>query len=94
MRLDVLLKSLCLVKTRSLAASGIEKGAVKVNGRGVKPSRKASEGDIIEIRYPDRILVVELTGIPAGQVARKERSGYFRIIREAPVDDGGGGWNA
>ena len=93
MRVDSLLKALCLVKTRTLARKGCETGSIKLNGRQVKPSGSVSAGDRLEIRYPDRVLVLEVTAIPEGQVSRKERSEYFRIIRESPLFGDSGGWN-
>ena len=49
MRIDSLLKTLCLIKTRSLARKGCETGNVMINGAAVKPSRIAAEGDIIVV---------------------------------------------
>lgn len=94
MRLDLLLKSLCLVKTRSLARKGCESGSIKVNGAEARPSREIREGDMLEIRYPDRIMVVELTAIPGGQVPKNARGEYFRVVRESPLNRDSGGWNA
>lgn len=82
MRIDSLLKTLCLVKTRSLARKGCETGNVRINGAVVKPSRIAAEGDMIEIRNPGHSIVVEILEMPPGQVARKDASGYYRIVRE------------
>jgi ribosome-associated heat shock protein Hsp15 len=82
MRIDSLLKTLCLVKTRSLARKGCEAGSVTINGAVVKPSRIAAEGDIIEIRKPGHSLVVEILEMPPGQVARKDAPGYYRVVRE------------
>ena len=82
MRLDLLLKALCLVKTRSLARKGCENGSVRIGGAGVKPSREAAAGDIIEIRRPERTLVIELLEVPRGQVPKKEAPRFYRVIRE------------
>jgi ribosome-associated heat shock protein Hsp15 len=82
MRIDSLLKTLCLVKTRSLARKGCETGSVTINGSVVKPSQAAAEGDIIEIRRPGHSLVIEIIEMPAGQVARKDAPGYYRVVRE------------
>jgi ribosomal 50S subunit-recycling heat shock protein len=84
MRLDVLLKSLCLVKTRSQGKRGCEAGRIKLNGRTAKPSREVKQGDLVEIHYPGRVLVVEVTEVPAGQVARKETDRFYRVVRETP----------
>jgi ribosome-associated heat shock protein Hsp15 len=82
MRIDSLLKSLCLVKTRSLARKGCETGNVRINGAVVKPSREAVEGDIIEVRRPGHSIVVELLEIPKGQVSKREAPAHYRVVRE------------
>jgi ribosome-associated heat shock protein Hsp15 len=82
MRIDTLLKTLCLVKTRSLARKGCETGNVRIDGAVVKPSREAAAGDIIEVRMPGHSLVVELLEMPAAQVSRKDAPRYYRIVRE------------
>jgi ribosome-associated heat shock protein Hsp15 len=89
MRIDLLLKSLCLVKTRSQARKGCDAGNIRLNGKTAKPSREARAGDVIEIRYPRRLLVVELLDVPTGQVPRKSRDRFMRVIREHPVHPGG-----
>ena len=82
MRTDLLLKALCLVKTRSLARKGCETGNVRINGAVVKPSREAVEGDIIEIRRPLHSLVIELLETPKGQVSKKDAPRHYRVVRE------------
>jgi ribosomal 50S subunit-recycling heat shock protein len=94
MRVDLLLKWLCLVKTRNQGRKGCEAGCVKVNGRAAKPSQEVREGDILEIRYPRRILVVEVTDVPRGQVPRAQRDGYIRIVRETALQVDDGIWDA
>lgn len=82
MRIDLLLKSLCLVKTRNQGRKGCEVGRVKLNGRAAKPSREVQEGDTIEIRYPGKVLVVEIVEMPAGQIPRKDRDRFIKVVRE------------
>jgi len=59
-RIDALLKSLCLAKTRSQAHRGCEAGCITLNGRKAKPSAEVRAGDIIEIRYPRTVTAVEI----------------------------------
>jgi ribosome-associated heat shock protein Hsp15 len=82
MRIDSLLKTLCLVKTRSLARKGCETGSVRINGAVVKPSREAAEGDIVEIRKPGHAIVIEMLEIPSAQVSKKDAPRFYRIVRE------------
>jgi ribosome-associated heat shock protein Hsp15 len=86
MRLDVLLKSLCLVKTRSQGRKGCEAGRVKLNGSSSKPSREVRAGDIIEIQFPGKTLVVEVSEMPSGQVSSKQAGAYYRVVRETATD--------
>lgn len=87
MRLDVLLKALCLVKTRSQGRKGCEAGRVKLNGVSSKPSREVHAGDIIEIQFPEKTLVVEVGEVPSGQVSRKQADAYYRVVRETARDE-------
>jgi ribosomal 50S subunit-recycling heat shock protein len=90
-RIDLLLKALCLTKTRSQAHKGCEAGGISINGRKAKASAEVRPGDVVEIRYPRAVTAVEILEIPAGQVSRKDRERYFRVIREARIDTGGDG---
>ncbi len=84
MRVDLLLKHLCLVKSRNRAGKGCQAGNIRLDGRAIKPSRDIKRGDILEIRYPGKDMVVEILDIPGKQVSRKERDQYIRTIREEP----------
>ncbi len=50
MRLDLFLKTTCLVKRRTKSNLMIKVGSVYVNGVPSKPSREVKVGDIIEIQ--------------------------------------------
>ena len=94
MRIDQLLKTLCLVKTRSQAHKGCEAGCISINGKRAKPSAEVRAGDVIEIRYPRKVMAVEVEEVPAGQVARKTCDRYYRVMRETTIDrESGGGWD-
>jgi ribosomal 50S subunit-recycling heat shock protein len=87
-RVDLLLKALCLVKTRSRAQKGCEAGFISINGRKAKPSAEVRPGDVIEIRYPRGVKAIEVLETPAGQVGRKDRERYYRVIRESSIEGG------
>ena len=55
-RLDKYLKLSQLVKRRTVAQEMIEVGAVRVNGRKVKPSCDVKAGDVIEVAFPRRVI--------------------------------------
>ena len=55
-RLDKFLKLSQLVKRRTVAQEMIEVGAVRVNGRKVKPACDVKAGDVIEVAFPRRVI--------------------------------------
>jgi ribosomal 50S subunit-recycling heat shock protein len=81
-RIDLLLKYLCLAKSRNQARMGCESGNIRLDGKAIKPSQQIRKGDILEIRYPGRSLVLEILDIPVRQVSRKRKDKYIRTIRE------------
>lgn len=56
MRIDKFLKLSRLVKRRTVAAEMADVGAVRINGRTVKPSADVHDGDVIEVAYPRRVI--------------------------------------
>jgi ribosomal 50S subunit-recycling heat shock protein len=92
MRIDLLLKALCLAKTRSQARKGCDAGRVTLNGARAKPSAEARAGDVVEIRYPRKVLAVEVLETPAGQISRRDAARYYRVLRENDVEESGD-WN-
>ncbi|MCD6379610.1 hypothetical protein J7M07_04110 [bacterium] len=90
MRLDLLLKCLCLAKTRSEAAKGINNGKVRVGGKTVKPSKEIKNKDILQIRYPEKEIVIEIIEVPDKQVPRNKREQFYRIIKERDLNREGG----
>jgi ribosomal 50S subunit-recycling heat shock protein len=71
MRIDRFLKLARLVKRRTMAAEMVEVGAVRLNGKTVKPSADVKAGDAIEIAFPRRLLAVEVLTSDEQEVKRK-----------------------
>lgn len=87
MRVDLTLKYLCLVKSRSIAKSLCEKGFVLVDGRTVRPSAKAVPGNRITVRFRRRTLTFELLASPGKQLSKSAAVDYYRPV-ETPRADG------
>ncbi len=89
MRIDVLLHSLCLFKTRSQAARACADGRVWLNDQPVRASRIVRPGD--KIRWRDPLgrfeQEVEILEVPAGQVSRTAARGMVREIAKRAIDD-------
>lgn len=60
MRIDRFLKLSRLVKRRTVAAEMADAGAVRINGRTVKPAADVKPGDIIDVAYPRRVITAEV----------------------------------
>ena len=55
MRLDKYLKVSRIIKRRTVAKEAGDGGRVSINGRPAKPAVEVKEGDILEIRFGDRL---------------------------------------
>ncbi len=62
-RLDKWLWAARFYKTRSLSSEEIDKGRVKVNGAGAKPSREVKTGDVIELHIGHELRTVVVRGL-------------------------------
>ncbi len=65
MRADLFLKKSRIIKRRSLANEVISQGRVFRNALPIKPSTKLSNGDVVEIRLPSRIIRIKILDVDA-----------------------------
>ena len=80
MRIDLLLKYLCLVKSRSAAKSLCEKGGVLIGERAVRPSAAVKEGDRLTIVKGSETLEIKVLRIPDRQLSRAFAPDYYERI--------------
>ena len=71
MRLDKLLWSVRLYKTRNISAEEIKKNRVSIGGQIVKASREVKIGEIIEIRKNQINYKIKIIQIPKSRVGAK-----------------------
>ncbi len=67
MRLDKFLKVSRIIKRRTVANEAADGGRISVNGRVVKPSYEVKVGDIVEIKFGDKISKFKIVAIPTIQ---------------------------
>ena len=67
MRLDKFLKVSRIIKRRTVANEAADGGRISVNGRIVKPSYEVKVGDIVEIKFGDKISKFKIVEIPTVQ---------------------------
>jgi ribosomal 50S subunit-recycling heat shock protein len=69
MRLDKFLKVSRVIKRRTVANEACDKGRVYINGKEAKASTEVKLGDVVEIRYGDKLIKFEITSI--NEIANK-----------------------
>lgn len=78
MRLDKFLKVSRVIKRRTVANEAADGGRVIVNGKQAKPSYEVKVGDIVEIKFGDKISKFEIIKIP--NVAGKDVGELIKIL--------------
>lgn len=87
LRVDVLLHRLCLTRSRSEAKAACEAGAVLLDGKRARPSDTVAAGRKIEVKYPSRLLEVELLELPGKSVSKKAARDLYRILKDEKLRD-------
>ena len=78
MRIDKFLKVTRVIKRRTVANEAADNGRISVNGRIVKPSYEVKIGDIVEIKFGDKISKFEILQIP--KVAGKDLPELIKLL--------------
>ena len=83
MRLDKYLKVSRIIKRRTVAKEACDGGRVSVNGKVCKAGAEIKAGDIMEIRFGNRLGRYEITDVR--EVVRKENAAeMYRVLEESP----------
>ena len=78
MRLNKFLKVSRVIKRRTVANEAADGGRVSVNGKIVKPSYEVKVGDIVEIKFGDKVSKFEILQIP--KVQGKEVGEIIKVL--------------
>jgi ribosomal 50S subunit-recycling heat shock protein len=87
MRIDLALKYLCVVKSRSGVKHLCDDDSVLVNDHPVKPAATVRTGDKITIRFPHRTLTIKLLAAPEKQLSKSVSPEYYEKIAEVVTKD-------
>jgi ribosome-associated heat shock protein Hsp15 len=87
LRVDVLLHRLCLTRSRSEAKAACEAGAVTIDGRPARASDPVAAGRRIAVKYPSRLLEVELLELPGKSVSKKAARDLYRVLQDEQIRD-------
>ena len=78
MRIDKFLKIARVIKRRTIANEAADSGRINVNGKTVKASYDVKKGDIVEIKFGDKISRFEIIEIP--EVAGKNLPELIKVL--------------
>ncbi len=78
MRIDKFLKVARVIKRRTVANEAADNGRISVNGKVVKPSYEVKVGDIVEIKFGDKLSKFEILQIP--KVAGKDLPELIKLL--------------
>lgn len=79
MRIDKYLKVARLIKRRSVANEACDQGRITVNGKVVKASYDVKENDVIEIKFGERIVKVQVLQIME-HVLKNDASSMYKPL--------------
>ncbi len=81
MRVDKFLKVSRIIKRRTVANEACSGGRVTLNGKVVKPGAEVKEGDVMTIRFGDKLGRYEILSIK--ETVRKEGAAdMYRVLEE------------
>ena len=83
--MDLALKRLLLVKSRSEGKEACDVGAVHVNGKPAKAAQDVGVGDRIRVDYAHRTVEVEVVRDIGKNVSRADAKTLYRVLRDEPV---------
>lgn len=80
-RLDKFLKVSRIIKRRSVANDACDTGHVTVNGKDAKPGTSLRVGDVIGVRFGEKLHRYEILSV-ADHVAKQDATGMYRLLDE------------
>ncbi len=80
MRLDKFLKVSRIIKRRTVANEAADAGRVTINGKPAKPSAEVKEGDVLEIRFGEKMSRYEVLSV----TEHATKAGAAELYRPLP----------
>ena len=84
MRLDKYLKVSRIIKRRTVAKEASEGGRVTLNGKPAKPSTEVKVGDVMEIRFGEKMAKYRILAV--AETVRKADAGAMYELLEGEDD--------
>ena len=87
MRLDKFLKVSRVIKRRTVANEACDSGRVVINGKVAKASYDVKVGDVVEIKYGEKIIKFKITSIDS-VVKKADAADMIEFFEDSDRDDG------
>ena len=85
MRLDKYLKVSRIIKQRTVAKEASEGGRVTLNGKVAKPSTEVKEGDVMEIRFGEKLARYRILAV-AETVRKADAGAMYELIEGEEIE--------
>ncbi|MFD1362571.1 RNA-binding S4 domain-containing protein [Lentibacillus salinarum] len=85
MRLDKFLKVSRLIKRRTLAKEVAGQGRITVNGQPAKASTVLSAGDVLVIKFGQKVVTLEVTSLKEA-VKKDDAESMYKVVHEESVN--------
>ncbi|MGN1097393.1 MAG: RNA-binding S4 domain-containing protein [Clostridia bacterium] len=82
MRIDKFLKVSRLIKRRTVANEACDGGRVSINGKTAKAGSEVKVGDIVELRFGERMIKVRVEDIK-GHTLKNDAALMYSVIENA-----------
>ena len=79
MRLDKYLKVSRLIKRRTVANEVADAGRILINGKIAKPSSEVKEGDVLEIRFGEKVARLRVLSV-AETVRKNDAAAMYEML--------------
>ena len=79
MRLDKYLKLSRIIKRRTVAKEAGEGGRVSINGKIAMPSSEVKEGDVLEIRFGEKVARLRVLSV-AETVRKNDAAAMYEML--------------
>ena len=80
MRIDLVLKYLCLVKSRSVAKNLCDQGRVLAGGHPGRSSAQVRMGDRLTVHFSQHTLTVRVDAVPEKQLSKSSALTYYHTV--------------
>ncbi|MBC7087382.1 MAG: RNA-binding S4 domain-containing protein [Tissierellales bacterium] len=79
MRIDKFLKDSRIIKRRTIAKEACDEGKVSINGKIAKAGDEVKSGDIIEVRFGNKNLKIEVVNTKEN-TSKSEAAEMYKIV--------------